>query len=335
MKEKCIAGGILILLLCAFFALSISAQTPIQISAADWWNSQTSTCKLFCYNSSGIILNTAVPVNPASFISKTFDLKPYVPWTSVTSGYISSRFAYLQTTFTPLPNSASMYMLMLEFSDEWILMGGRTYEFIILRDYIAFYDSSGVATSTGTQLKSVSLGGLNMTLEDYYIGKDGYDRAIRCTVTPETNTKVQHIDCIFKSNYNPTLPASKIVVRLGFSSVVAYTGTLQDVTVNPTLNNLDKQVGEINDKIDEYYNGDYGKLTGSHPDNPADALPESGAVNNGNSALDRMEQFLNGVPSNVPQFWKNVMEFLFAIPMLTPFVVMGVGFILSRMLMGR
>lgn len=335
MKKKCIAGGLLILLLCAFFAHSISAQSPIQISAADWWNAQSSSCKLFCYSSTGNILNTAVPVNPASFISKTFDLKPYVPWTSVTSGYISSRFAYLQTTFTPLPNSSSMYSLMLEFADEWILIGGRTYEFIILRDYIAFYDNNGVATSTGTQLKTVSLGGLIMTLEDYYIGKDGFDRAIRCTVTPSTTTKVQHIDCIFKSNYNPTLPAKKIVVRLGFSSVVAYTGTLQDVTVNPTLNNIDQQMSEINDKIDHYYNGDYGVITGSHPDNPADVIPEDGAVNNGNSALDRMEQFLNGVPSNVPQFWKNVMESLFAIPMLTPFVVMGIGFILSRMLMGR
>lgn len=334
MRKKCIAGGITILLLCAFFALSISAQTPIQISAADWWNAQTGSCKLFCYNSTGIILNTAVPVNPASFISKTFDIKPYVPWTSVNSGYISSRFAYLQTTFAPLPDSASMYMLMLEFDDEWILMGGRTYEFIILRDYIAFYDSAGVATSTGTQLKSVSLGGLNMTLEDYYIGKDGFDRAIRCSVTPETNVKVQHIDFIFKSNYNPTLPASKIVVRLGFSSVVAYTGTLQDVTVNPTLNNIDKQMSEINDKIGDFVDGEYQKPT---PETIDDGLSDNltSASEGSKSTLDKLSEFLASLPAAAAHFWKNLITQIAEFQIFAPFFVCGCGFCVLRIILGR
>lgn len=324
----------LILLLCAFFALSISAQTPIQISAADWWNAQSSSCKLFCYSSTGNILNTAVPVNPASFISKTFDLKPYVPWTSVTSGYISSRFAYLQTTFTPLPNSASMYGLMIEFADEWILMGGRTYEFIILRDYIAYYDSNGNPISTGTQLKSVSLGGLNMTLEDYYIGKDGFDRAIRCTVTPSSNTKVQHIDCIFKSNYNPTKPASKVVVRLGFSSVVAYTGTLQDVTVNPTLNNIDSQMSEINDKIGGLVDGDYQRPT---PETIDDGL--SGDYNSASEKSDdvysKFRNFISNLPSSAAEFWKNTITTISSFSIISPFFICGCGFCVIRIILGR
>lgn len=324
----------LILLLCAFFALSISAQTPIQISAADWWNAQSSSCKLFCYSSTGNILNTAVPVNPASFISKTFDLKPYVPWTSVSSGYISSRFAYLQTTFTPLPNSASMYSLMLEFADEWILMGGRTYEFIILRDYIAFYDSNGSPISTGTQLKTVSLGGLIMTLEDYYIGKDGFDRAIRCTVTPSSNTKVQHIDCIFKSNYNPTLSASKVVVRLGFSSVVAYTGTLQDVTVNPTLNNIDSQMGEINDKIGDLVDGNYQKPTTGPID---DGLSEdyNSATEKSDDVYSKFRNFISNLPSSAAEFWKNTITTISSFGIISPFFVCGCGFCVIRIILGR
>ena len=334
MKQKCIAGGMLILLLCAFFALSISAQTPIQISAADWWNAQSSSCKLFCYSSSGNILNTAVPVNPASFISKTFDLKPYVPWTSVSSGYISSRFAYLQTTFTPLPNSASMYSLMLEFADEWILMGGRTYEFIILRDYIAFYDSNGSNISTGTQLKTVSLGGLNMTLEDYYIGKDGFDRAIRCTVTPSSNTKVQHIDCIFKSNYNPTLSASKVVVRLGFSSVVAYTGTLQEVTVNPTLNNIDSQMSEINDKIGGLVDGDYQRPT---PETIDDGLSEdyNSASEKSDDVYSKFRNFISNLPSSAAEFWKNTITTISSFGIISPFFICGCGFCVIRIILGR
>lgn len=334
MIKKCIAGGMLILLLCAFFALSITAQTPIQISAADWWNAQTASCKLFCYTSTGNILNTAVPVNPASFISKTFDLKPYVPWTSVSSGYISSRFAYLQTTFTPLPNSASMYSLMIEFADEWILMGGRTYEFIILRDYIAFYDSNGSPISTGTQLITVSLGGLNMTLEDYYIGKDGFDRAIRCTVTPSTNTKVQHIDCIFKSNYNPTLPASKVVVRLGFSSVVAYTGTLQDVTVNPTLNNIDSQMGELNDKIGDFVDGEYQKPT---PETIVDGLSEDyySASENSDDVYSKFRNFISNLPSSAAEFWKNTITSITSFGIISPFFISGCGFCVIRIILGR
>lgn len=334
MKKKCIAGGMLITLLCAFLALSIVAQTPIQISAADWWNAQTASCKLFCYTSNGNILNTAVPVNPASFISKTFDLKQYVPWTSVSSGYISSRFAYLQTTFTPLPNSASMYSLMIEFADEWILMGGRTYEFIILRDYIAFYDNNGAATSTGTQLKTVSLGGLNMTLEDYYIGKDGFDRAIRCTVTPTTNTKVQHIDCIFKSNYNPTLPASKVVVRLGFSSVVAYTGTLQEVTVNPTLNNIDSQMGELNDKIGDFVDGDYQRPT---PETIDDGLSEdyNSASEKADDVYSKFRNFISNLPSSAAEFWKNTITTISTFGIISPFFICGCGFCVIRIILGR
>ena len=334
MKKKCIAGGMLILLLCAFFALSITAQTPIQISAADWWNAQTASCKLFCYTSTGNILNTAVPVNPASFISKTFDLKPYVPWTSVTSGYISSRFAYLQTTFTPLPNSASMYSLMIEFADEWILMGGRTYEFIILRDYIAFYNSNGEPISTGTQLKTVSLGGLNMTLEDYYIGKDGFDRAIRCTVTPTSNTKVQHIDCIFKSNYNPTVSASKIVVRLGFSSVVAYSGTLQEVTVNPTLNNIDSQMGELNDKIGDFVDGDYQKPT---PETIDDGLSEdyNSASEKSDDVYSKFRNFISNLPSSAAEFWKNTITTISSFGIISPFFICGCGFCVIRIILGR
>lgn len=324
----------LIFLLCAFFALSISAQTPIQISAADWWNAQTASCKLFCYTSNGSILNTAVPVNPASFISKTFDLKPYVPWTSVTSGYISSRFAYLQTTFTPLPNSSSMYGLMLEFADEWILMGGRTYEFIVLRDYIAYYDSNNNPISTGTQLKSVSLGGLMMTLEDYYIGKDGFDRAIRCTVTPSSNTKVQHIDLTFKSNYNPTVSASKIVVRFGFSSVVAYTGTLQDVTVNPTLNNIDSQMGEINDKIGDLVGGDYKKPTAGTID---DGLSDdyNSASEKSDDVYSKFRNFISNLPSSAAEFWKNTITTISSFGIISPFFICGCGFCVIRIILGR
>lgn len=239
-----------VLAVAVVLALPCSAGWSGTVSAADWWNSQTSTCNLYCYSSSGALLNTAVPVNPAAFISRLYDISPYVSWTSVTSKYISNRYACIESTFTPLPNSASMYGLQLQFRDKWTLIGGRTYEFIILRNSIAFYNSQGSPLSTGTQLLSVSLGGLAMTLEDKKLDTDLFDRAIRCTVTPSSDVTVQTISVSFKSMYNPTVSASKVVLNLGFSDVVSYTGSLDNVVVNPTLDNINKQVDEINGKID-------------------------------------------------------------------------------------
>ena len=231
-------------------ALPCSAAWTGTVSAADWWNGQTSTCSLYAYSSSGALLNTAVPVNPSAFISRTYDISPYVSWTSVTSKYISSRYACIESTFTPLPSGASMYGLQLQFRDKWSLVKGRTYEFIILRNSIAFYNDAGTAVSTGTQVYSVSLGGLAMTLEDKKLDTDLYDRAIRCTITPTADVTVQTISVSFKSMYNPSVSASKVVLNVGFSDVVSYTGNLDNVVVNPTLDNIDKQMGEINGKLD-------------------------------------------------------------------------------------
>ena len=322
----------------SLLCLSCSAAWNDTVTAADWWNFQTSTCSLYCYSSSGAWLSTASPVNPAGFVSRQYDISPYVSWSSVTSRYISSLYAGLEYTFIPLPSGASMYGIQLQFTDGWTLLKGRTYEFVILRNYIAFYNSSGTAVSTGTQLSSVSLGGLAMTLEDKYIGTGGFDRAIRCTVTPTADTFVQTISVSFKSNYNPTTAASKIVLNLGFSDVISYTGSLDSVVVNPSLDRIDKQVSEIQGSVDDIkgiMTDDYGVITGSHPDNPADQLPEDDAVNSANGIIDRVELFLKGIPADVPVFWRNVVEFLFGLPIFLPFITVSVGFILSRMIMGR
>lgn len=199
---------------------------------------------MYTYDKNGFY-TSAIPVDSSGWSQKIYDISPYVSWTSVTDRYISSTYAHLSQTFTALSADATMYGLQLYFRDEWTLLQGRKYEFIILRNSIAFYDKQGSPISTGTQLKSVSFGGLNATLEDVRIGIDGYDRAIRCLLQPTEDIQVQNVNIIFKSSYNPTVSASKIVLDLGFSDCVSYSGELEGVVVNPTLDNIDKQVQEI------------------------------------------------------------------------------------------
>lgn len=239
-------------------AFTLSAKWIGSYSAYDWWSIHTADIKLYSYSSNGNILNTGMLVNPAGWTEKIYDISPYVPWKSVTDRYISSTYAQLSYTFSPLPSGASMYGIQLQFRDEWTLLQGRKYEFILLRNSIAFYDDHGTPVSTGTQVKTVSFGGLNATLEDIRIDKDGYDRAIRCLVEPTADVYVQTVSIVFKSSYNPTKAASKIVLDLGFSDCVSYSGELEDAVVNPTLDNIDKQVQEIHQSLNP--DVDYSKL---------------------------------------------------------------------------
>lgn len=331
MKRFCVVT-MAVIVSASLLVLSCSAAWSGTVSSADWWNAQASSCSLFAYASSGAILNTPVPVNKSAFISRTYNISPYVSWPSVASNYISSRYACIESTFSPLPADASMYGMQLQFSDSWSLISGRTYEFIILRNSIAFYNQSGEPVSTGTQVHGVSLGGLEMTLEDVKLSSDMYDRAIRCTATPTRDFTVRTISIFFKSMYNPSVSASKVILNLGFSDVVSYTGNLDNVVVNPTLDNINKQVDEINDSIK---NNPYGEITGSHPDDPFEPLDEQNRINSGDEILNRVQVFLEGIPANVATFWKQVVEFLFALPIFLPFITLGVGFIFMRMLLGR
>lgn len=238
-------------------AFTFSAKWIGSYSAYDWWSIRTADIKLYTYNKSGIY-TSAIPVNSSGWSEKIYDISPYVSWTSVTDRYISSTYAHLSETFTALSADATMYGLQLYFRDEWTLLQGRKYEFIILRNFIAFYDKQGSPISTGTQLKSVSFGTLNATLENVRIGKDGYDWAIRCLLQPTEDIQVQNVNIIFKSSYNPTVSASKIVLDLGFSDCVSYSGELEGAVVNPTLDNIDKQVQEIQQSLNP--DVDYSKL---------------------------------------------------------------------------
>ena len=238
-------------------AFTFSAKWIGSYGAYDWWSIRTADIKMYTYNKSGIY-TSAIPVNSSGWSEKIYDISPYVSWTSVTDRYISSTYAHLSETFTALSADATMYGLQLYFRDEWTLLQGRKYEFIILRNSIAFYDKQGSPISTGTQLKSVFFGTLNATLDDVRIGIDGYDRAIRCLLEPTEDIQVQNVNLIFKSSYNPTVSASKIVLDLGFSDCVSYSGQLEGAVVNPTLDNIDKQVQEIQQSLNP--DVDYSKL---------------------------------------------------------------------------
>ena len=260
MKRRVLALLCVILVLAGALtpASTFSAKWIGSYSAYDWWSIRSADIKLYSYASNGNILNTGMLVNPAGWKETTFDITPYVTWCSVTDRYISSTYAHLTHSFTPLPSGASMYGIQLQFRDEWTLLKGRKYEFILLRNLIAFYNSAGQPVSTGTQVMLVSFGGVDATLEDVRIDKDGYDRAIRCVVEPSADVYVKTVSIVFKSNYNPSTSANKIVLDLAFSDCVSYTGELDSVVVNPTVDNIDKQLQEIQKSLNP--DVDYSKL---------------------------------------------------------------------------
>ena len=288
-------------------AFTFSAKWIGSYGAYDWWSIRTADIMMYTYDKNGVY-HSAVPVNSSGWSEKIYDISPYVSWTSVTDRYISSTYAQLSQTFTALPIDASMYGLQLEFRDEWTLLQGRKYEFILLRNYIAFYDNQGTPLSTGTQVKSVSFGSLNATLEDVRIGKDGYDRAIRCLLQPTEDIYVQNVKIIFKSSYNPTKPASKIVLDLGFSDCVSYSGELEGAVVNPTLDNIDKQVQEIQQSLNP--DVDYSKLD--------QAIAEAGGIHGYLEAqqddiMSSADRFKLKKPSGVLPATGDIPSFLWAL----------------------
>lgn len=288
-------------------AFTFSAKWIGSYGAYDWWSIRTADIKMYTYNKNGIY-TSAIPVNSSGWSQKIYDISPYVSWTSVTDRYISSTYAHLSETFTALSADATMYGLQLYFRDEWTLLQGRNYEFIILRNSIAFYDKQGSPISTGTQLKSVSFGTLNATLEDVRIGKDGYDRAIRCLLQPTEDIQVQNVNIIFKSSYNPTVSASKIVLDLGFSDCVSYSGELEGVVVNPTLDNIDKQLHEIHQSLNP--DVDYSKLD--------QAIAEAGGIqgyleDQQDDIMSSADRFKLKKPSGVLPATGDIPSFLWAL----------------------
>lgn len=310
MKKRALALLFSLLTLAGAFASAfvVSAKWVGTYDAMQWWNYTTSTAQLFAYYSNGNIINTPAPVNKAAFVTRSYDIDPYVSWTSINSRYISTTWAGLENTFQPLPSGATMYGIQLQFRDQWTLIQGRTYEFVILRNSIAFYNSAGEPVSTGTQVSTVSFGGLIATLEDKYIGQDGYDRAIRCTVTPTADVQVQTISIVLKSNYNPSTSASKLILNLAFSDVVSYTGDLQDVVVNPTIDNIDKQVQEIQKSLNP--DVDYSKLD--------EAIAEAGGIDGYLKAqqddiMSSADRFKIKKPSGVLPVTGDIPSFLWAL----------------------
>ena len=288
-------------------AFTFSAKWIGQYSAYDWWSIRTADIMMYTYDKNGAY-HSSMPVSSAGWSEKIYDISPYVKWISVTDRYISSTYAQLSETFTALPVDASMYGIQLEFRDEWTLLQGRKYEFIILRNSIAFYDKQGSPISTGTQVKTVSFGGLNATLEDVRIGKDGYDRAIRCLLQPTEDIQVQNVNIIFKSSYNPTVSASKIVLDLAFSDCVSYTGELDSVVVNPTVDNIDKQVQEIQQSLNP--DVDYSKLD--------EAIAEAGSIQGyleaqQNDIMSSADRFKLKKPTGVLPATGDIPSFLWAL----------------------
>lgn len=242
-------------------AFTLSASSYNLYTARQFWFSDTSLYG-YMYSKDGYIVS-GKPLTATSTITEKngVDLKNYVDWVSVTSGYISSTYAYWTDTITTT-ETANSWAVKLLLDNQWTFLSGRTYEFVILMNNIQFYNGSS-AIAGDPYLKYVSFGSNNMATissaklygtQGAYIAPFVY----RCVLTPTEDFQSQSIEFNFSNNYNSDKVATSLKFNVGFSDVVSYIGNLDNIVVNPTLDNIDKQVQEIQQSLNP--DVDYSKL---------------------------------------------------------------------------
>lgn len=123
-------------------------------------------------------------------------------------------------------------------------------------------------------------------------------------------------------------------IDLVLSSVVmsAVDDELAFSEVNPQLSQIQGTLDDINDAI---HNNPYGELTASPDNNPGELVGEDAKIEEAGAVLDKVDLVIDGIPSGATSFWNTVLEEMFSWSIFLPFILVGVGFILTRALIGR
>ena len=327
MKRICVIT-MAVIVSASLLALSCSAADVFVADSFDYWTGGTYSWSI---EPSGSEYNFVA----SSYESALDWSNPFPDNELVRKGYVSTinQGIKLESISEP-PASFYNYHLTINFGKLMNFVAGQTYTFFIRCSSLEVFNSDGTASTFVELLNRVCFEDANGTLNDMTLSRSSLSNwsDVTCVTYKPSSNKSASMMYFYFTNSGSLATFQKVKCSLTFSNVVSYTGDLQYVEANPKLDSINDQVKDINDAI---HNNPYGEITGSHPDDPFETLDEQNRIDAGDDILNRIELFLEGIPANVSTFWKQVVEFLFALPIFLPFITLGVGFIFMRMLLGR
>lgn len=275
-----------------------------------------------------------------NFISSSFESTldwsiPFPDNSLVRNGYFSSINQGIRLESVSEPNANFYnYHLTINFDKSMNFVAGQTYTFFIRCSSLEVFNADGTASTFVETLNRVCFEDSNGSLNDMSLSRSSLSNwsDVTCVTYTPTANKSASMMYFYFTNSGSLATFRKVKCSLTFSNVVRYSGDLLYADANPKLDSINEQVKDINDAI---YNNPYGEITGAIPSDPYDQIGEDDSILKGDTIINNLTSFLASIPANIGSFWKSIVEYLYSLPIFLPFVTLGVGMLLTRILVGR
>lgn len=326
--KKTLIIPVLAVFLAACFVFPCSAADVYVADSFDYWTGGTYSWSI---EPSGAEYNFV-----ASSYESTLDWSnPFPDNELVRKGYVSTinQGIKLESIAEPAATFYN-YHLTINFGKSMNFVAGQTYTFFIRCSSLEVFNSDGSASTFVEQLNRVCFEDANGSLNDMTLSRSSLSNwsDVTCVTYKPSANKSASMMYFYFTNSGSLATFQKVKCSLTFSNVVSYTGDLQYVEANPKLDSINDQVKDINDAI---HNNPYGEITGAIPDDPYDDIDQDGSILKGETVINNLTAFLATIPANIGSFWKSIVEYLYSLPIFLPFVTLGVGILLNRILVGR
>lgn len=320
MKKKCIAGGLIALLLCAFFALSAGAVIT-RSDPFEFWSKGTYKWG-YSYDSTPLSCTT-------TFSSVRSIWENAFPSNALASGgYFGRDSVRIEITES---SSSSDYHNKLKFcvshTETYKYFKGVTYSFCLrvnLAD--AYYNATHTSIAEFSSLTYYNEYSSSVNAS-YIQGTGAYSDCFLFSITP--NGDIEEDIMTFTFSLENSVQCNNIQLDIVLSGIVA--NTEQGVVpVDPSNDTLK----DINDNISKFVDGEYKKPTPGPID---DGLSEdyNSASEKSDDVYSNFRNFISNLPSSAAEFWKNTITTISSFGIISPFFICGCGFCVIRIILGR
>lgn len=312
----------------SFLCFSCSAAEVFVADSFDYWTGGTYSWSI---EPSGAEYN----FTSSSFESTLDWSNPFPDNSLVRKGYFSTINQGIRLESIAEPSATFYnYHLTINFGKDMNFVAGQTYTFFIRCSSLEVFNSDGTASTFVETLDRVCFEDANGSLNDMSLSRSSSPNwsDVTCVTYKPTANKSASMMYFYFTNSGSLATFRKVKCSLTFSNVVRYSGDLQYVEANPKLDSINEQVKDINDAI---HNNPYGEITGVVPDDPYDQIGEDDSILKGDTIINNLTSFLATIPANIGSFWTTIVEYLYSLSIFLPFVTLGVGILLTRILVGR